>query len=496
MYFLKKYLISLLLISFIFVGLFFRLYKFSEFYIFEHDQDLFAWIAKDIVINHHLRLIGQETSIDGLFIGPFFYYFIAGLFALFKMNPLSASVFVAFIFISTAISIYYVFYRFFGKKAGLTGSFIYTVSLGIVFYDRWVVPTLPTILWSIWFLYMCLSLLNGKIKTLPILTILIGLIWHIYVALLPLIIIPFTILAIKKDLLKKIFEDKKNIILSLLLLLFIISPFLLFELRHGFSQTGGLLQSLTEVRGDIQGIARLIKSIDALSRSWTGIFFVQGIFLLTFIVAILFPLIILIVFALLIFKKLIDKNQATVLGLWIIIVPLAQFFSKRPISEYYFVNQFVPVILILTLGCINILSGKLRFLLIPLGAIFLTLNLYFLLNKPQMGGAYFYRNQAVDYLKGDSQKRGYKCVGINYIAERGTDVGFRYLFWKHNIEVINPANNVPIYNIVIPWQRSEKEVVTRFGMLGIIPPRADAVVDPKQCANPDLQLLEPLGFTK
>ncbi|MDO8657992.1 MAG: hypothetical protein Q7K55_04580, partial [Candidatus Levybacteria bacterium] len=73
-----KYLLSSkpLLILILLLGLFFRIYKLEIFYPWGHDQDLFAWIAKDILIDGHFRLIGQETSIIGVFIGPLFYYLI------------------------------------------------------------------------------------------------------------------------------------------------------------------------------------------------------------------------------------------------------------------------------------------------------------------------------------------------------------------------------------------------------------------------------------
>ena len=64
------------------IALFFRLYKLREFYIFEHDQDLYSFIVRDI-LSGHFRLIGQLTSIDGVFIGPLYYYLLAPFYALF-----------------------------------------------------------------------------------------------------------------------------------------------------------------------------------------------------------------------------------------------------------------------------------------------------------------------------------------------------------------------------------------------------------------------------
>jgi 4-amino-4-deoxy-L-arabinose transferase-like glycosyltransferase len=194
-----------LLIIFVLLCLFFRTYKLETYYTFEHDQDLYSWIVKDILVDHHQRMIGQLTSIDGVFIGPLFYYLLVPFYALFNMNPLSAIIPILIISVLTVISIYYVFSKNFKKETGLIGAFIYSVSLGSAFNDRWIVPTQPTILWSVWYLYVMLALLKGNFKVLPIVGILVGLIWHIHIALVILLIpIPIAIFLSKKRLQLKI----------------------------------------------------------------------------------------------------------------------------------------------------------------------------------------------------------------------------------------------------------------------------------------------------
>src|SRR5581483_12340335 len=81
----------LILVAILVVAFFFRVYKLDVFYIYEHDQDLYSWIVKDIWVDHHLRIIGQVTSIEGVFIGPIFYYLLIPFFALDGMNPLAAT---------------------------------------------------------------------------------------------------------------------------------------------------------------------------------------------------------------------------------------------------------------------------------------------------------------------------------------------------------------------------------------------------------------------
>lgn len=69
----------LVLISALLIGAFTRTYQLIERYSYAHDADLAVWIAKDMVIDHHPRLIGQLTSSPGIFIGPLFYYLLVPL---------------------------------------------------------------------------------------------------------------------------------------------------------------------------------------------------------------------------------------------------------------------------------------------------------------------------------------------------------------------------------------------------------------------------------
>ncbi|MDP2632825.1 MAG: hypothetical protein Q8P25_03835 [Candidatus Curtissbacteria bacterium] len=74
----------------ILLPLFFRTYDIVNRFEFAHDGDLYSWIIKDIVVDKHLRLIGQLTTAPGIFIGPAFYYMLIPFFLLTKMDPLGA----------------------------------------------------------------------------------------------------------------------------------------------------------------------------------------------------------------------------------------------------------------------------------------------------------------------------------------------------------------------------------------------------------------------
>src|SRR5260221_139213 len=124
-----------LLLIILCLAVFLRLFRIETFLGFGHDEDLASWIVKDVVADHHLRLIGQETSINGLFIGPIFYYFLMPFYMLFNMDPIGAVIPVTLVAVLTTLSIYLCFSKFFSSKVGLFGSLLYGGSIGFVLLD-------------------------------------------------------------------------------------------------------------------------------------------------------------------------------------------------------------------------------------------------------------------------------------------------------------------------------------------------------------------------
>ncbi len=489
-----KYLSSeRILLLILLLGLFFRIYKLEIFFPFGHDQDLFAWIAKDIIIDGHVRLIGQETSIIGVFIGPLFYYLIAFAFALFKMNPLSAAVVTTVVSMATIISIYRVFSKFFGKKVGLIGSFLYAVSPGAVFLDRWVVPTQPTILWAVWYLYVLLSTIKGSLP-LILLSILVGLIWHIHIAFIPLLILlPFAYLLSDKN--KPKFRLKTTVISFLIVGIFL-APFFLFEIRHGFGQINSLINAVYNDHDNLRGTGRLIKVFDSGGRSLAGAFVLSGpaVLLNSSLVSLLPFLLLVAIFYLWYFKALTGR-QTVILLAWYFLVIIGQFFSKRIITEYYFNNLFIILFLMLALILVRIDGFFKKFPFVnSLLAVYLIVVTVWLIQKPDDLGGFLYKEKVIEYIKKHSENKNYPCVAVNFIeSQPGGGNGFRYLFWYDKLSVITAGDDIPVYNIVNPWTISKDEVDVRFGVLGVIVPGVDKF-DKDICFKKERQLLPLWGF--
>ncbi len=126
-------------------------------------------------------------------------------------------------------------------------------------------------------------------------------------------------------------------------------------------------------------------------------------------------------------------------------------------------------------------------------------NAYFYVTQDIYHKGYLERKAIVETIKKDMSNKNYLCAGITYITSPGENVGFRYLFYLNNIHLTHPTLSVPVYNIVIPDELSQKEVKQKFGHIGIILPEGNYSKDylQKVCSIEDTNLTDSVfGFVK
>ena len=259
---------SSLLILIVLLAIFFRGYQVVERFEFAHDGDLYSWIVKDIVVDHHLRLIGQQTSTNGIFIGPLFYYLLIPFFLLTSMDPLGVLFFALLIGVTTTLSFYFVFKKLFDSTTGLIAAFLQAVLLVRIGDDRWVVPTITTNLWGIWYLYTILMLTRGNFTVFPLLGFLVAMIWHINFSLAPVLaVVPVAIIFSRKI-------PKSGDILKGLISLAVFSlPLVIFEVRHNFSQTKSFIGSFMIDQGGGSGLDKFSHVLQQVIGNVISLFF-------------------------------------------------------------------------------------------------------------------------------------------------------------------------------------------------------------------------------
>lgn len=489
----KKYHLYILLLI-ILIGLFLRTYKIVERFEFAHDGDLYSWIVKDVVVNHHSRLIGQLTSAPGIFVGPIFYYLLIPFFILTKMDPIGSLIPVTAVGLITIFSYYFVLSKLFNKEVGLIAAFLYAVLISTVSSDRWVVPTVTTSLWSIWYLYTILMLARGKFSSLLFLGILIGLIWHIHIALIPaLLAVPFAIFASKR------LPNLKQFLYFTVALLITSLPLIIFELRHHFGQTASLINNFASPKTGASGLYKFQLVLGMIIKNTNSLFFAPQSFNLTN--NIFFILAILLSPFLLIKKRLIYFKELVPLYAWVLGIVLFFSISQSPISEYYLAS--INVIFLLIISFLFYLLFKSsqagRTILFLILGFVLIKNLNFILNRSYYNKGYVEKKAVVKYILDDAKVKNFPCVGISYITAPGENVGFRYFFYLSNLHLVHPSLDVPVYNIVIPDELSKDEVKVKFGHIGVIPPKtfsSKEVID-KSCQTPNTNLTDSvLGYVE
>ncbi len=483
------------LVIILLAGLFLRVYKPLQLFMYAHDQDLLGWFIKDIVVNHHLRFIGQETTSKGIFIGPLYYYLQIPFYLLTHMDPAGGLILPVIIGIFAVFSGYFVFSKIFGKRVGLIVAAVYSLSYVVVFTDREVVPTTPAMLWTIWYFYFLWSLLKGKSRSYIFLGLLLGLTWNFNLALL--ILTPLVLVA-------QIFSKKKwnlrDIFLGIAVFLVVMAPFFLFEIRHGFTQTTSVISSLTSQKDHIVGVgkgsAKLDRVMQLVYRNTTSIFWKTDFGLRRDII---FNLLV-ISFGFLIYKKKIPGALAVVMFLWQALYIL--FFTANALnpSEYYFNGMNIIWIAIFAVEINYLLSRKkMKVLGFIILGVFLYINVWKFFTIDFNRSGYLERKALITYISEDAKARGYPCVSISYITSPGNDMGYRYLFWLAKLHANQPKGGSPPYTIVYPL-RFVTAVDKTFGALGLIFPdygRYNKKSVDYSCSGQDSNVTDPLfGYTE
>lgn len=217
---------------------FLRLYQIDRYMQFQGDEGRDALVLWQMIIEKKFTLIGPGTSIGNMYNGPLYYYLVLPSFLFAGLSPVGPSVFVALLGVATVWFIYKVGSEWFSPMAGSTAAVLYALSPTVIIYSRssWNPNVMPFFsllciyaLWKVykgekmWWLIVSFSSLAFAIQS------------H-YLGLLLIPTIIFWWFLTWRHLANNGSEAKfkQFSVYSIMIFSFLMSPILLFDLRHKF----------------------------------------------------------------------------------------------------------------------------------------------------------------------------------------------------------------------------------------------------------------------
>lgn len=234
---------KLVLLGILLLAAYMRLWRIADYLTFLGDEGRDVLVVKRMIVDGKLTLLGPTASVGGFFMGPVYYYFMAPFLWLWNLNPVGPAIGVALVGILTVYLVYLLGRRVGGSAyAGFVASLLYALSPVVIRFSRssWnpnVVPFFSTSL--------ILLLLDIVKKPTAWRFFLIGLILGIGVQMhyVFLFLYPVVLLWLL------VHKEQRTYIWGYLRIiagcLVGLSPMILFELRHDFSNTRGIISFVT-----------------------------------------------------------------------------------------------------------------------------------------------------------------------------------------------------------------------------------------------------------
>ena len=238
------------------VGSFLRLYRISQYMTFLGDEGRDMILIRRIFTELHPPLIGPGTSVGGMYLGPLYYYLMAIPLLIASFSPVGPSVAVALVGVATIILVWVIGRKWFSREAGLIAAALYATSPTVIHFSRssWNPNVMPFFallsVYGVWKAYR-----EHKFGWLIVMGISFAFVLQSHY--LGLILAPtlflfwlLTFKDVKKK--KNNFKMKKflkNSLIGLLSFLGLMSPLLIFDLRHDFINSKAMIAFFTD-KGD------------------------------------------------------------------------------------------------------------------------------------------------------------------------------------------------------------------------------------------------------
>ncbi len=440
-----------------------RLYRLPLMANYDFDQEYVTEFVLQVVREYPVRYVGQGMSIQGLFMGPWYFYFLVPFYLLTGLNPLGGYLGSIVIGLATVTAYYFLGKRMFGVQVGFWTAFWRAISFQAIEADWSMTPAFSSDLIVLATWYGLYQLWQGHRWWL----VPLGLIFGLYTSFHP-IQFPFYLVFLILWGVRRWRFTKWQLGLSGLAFGLPVAPLILFDYwRHGamLKQIIGLAHASTN-----HSILLWLTKIWVLLRLG-GQFMAE---LMQLPAAVITPLTLLLLLGVLGLTWYHYRQRSVNFNLLTLIVTVVVFllfylYFPGNVPEYYLGAIRALMFLYGGLGFVWILrQGKIGWVMaVTIVSLVTVRNLQALAHKWQypLLTTLAEKQLVVQHLQKQSSGQPFR---VNYLTKLGWDSGFRSLFAVSQYE---PGETGPLYNIVVPADLlNAADLDFRAGNVGLLYP--------------------------
>ena len=438
---------SLVLMLFLLLGLFLRLYRIDEYLTFLGDEGRDARIIRDL-LHGNLVFIGPQTSIGNMYLGPLYYYLVAPALFFSRLNPVGPAVMVSLISVLTIFLTYLIARSWFGQRVALLSLIYFSISPVAIIYGRSSWNPNPMPLFSLIFVYSIYqSVIKGKFQFLLLSGV--SLAFALQMHYLGLILLPFAIFwlgllfLVIKNKHKYLLDLRISILRSLLVFLALMSPLVLFDLKHSFANFRAVSAFFSDRQTTVNlNPVRSDRFVPVVRQITSDLLLGQNDYLAPTISLVLISM-----FLVLPFKK---SNQLPfwILYTWLFFGVLCLSLYKQHVYAHYFGFLYPAIYIFISLTIVALLESKFFYKL--LGLFLLCSTLYYLVKSSPFlfnpNNQLHRTEQAVDSIIAKSDNQSFN---FGLIAKQNYDESYRYFFENKKSKFVRGEESITSQLFVI-----------------------------------------------
>ena len=422
------------------------------------DEGRDVLIAKGI-LEGHFTLLGPRASAADFYLGPIYYYMMAPFLWLFKLDPVGPAIMVALVGIATVFLVYFVGKRLLNERAGLFAAALYAVSPLVITYSHssWNPNVLPFFsILIVYLLYQAVTLTNRQWRYFGAIGFFLGIALqlHYLTLFLGAFVLIYTMIGLWQKHKITLFRPiLKSYLFMFLGFIVGFSPFLAFEMRHGFANTKAIMSFV--LGGTVDKMhptnSTYFSTVsDVFFRLFAKLVFyfpdaqIQFPFLTPPVLGFLAVAIAFVSLSSLLVIR--DKRAKWLLFLWFLIPLLLFGLYKKAIYEYYFAIFFpLPFLLVgnfLSQLC-EIKQKKWRLPAIMLGSfLFIALLAINFSGNPFRKGPNYQKDQMKTIAEFVLSKTDNRPFNFALISGGNSDHAYRYFFEILNQKPVGIENTI------------------------------------------------------